>query len=77
MSLGGQESVTPMAHFDMVFPRAGGKRGIAGDYLWRDHAGFGITSGLWAIVRIERPWWHWFPLPFPHRQLRGDCDLVP
>jgi hypothetical protein len=54
MSLGGQESVTPMAHFDMVFPQAGGKHRIPGDYLWRDHGGFGVTSGLWSIVRVEK-----------------------
>jgi manganese oxidase len=53
MTLGGQESVTPMAHFDMVFPQAGGKHYIPGDYLWRDHAGFGLTNGLWALVRVE------------------------
>ncbi len=53
MQMGGQESLTPMAHFDLIFPRAGGKHGVTGDYLWRDHAGFGITNGLWAIIRIE------------------------
>lgn len=73
MSMGGQESVTPMAHFDMVFPRAGGKHRVAGDYLWRDHAGFGITNGLWAIVRVERPWWHWLSGLFSH-SLRDSCN---
>ncbi|GKS69439.1 hypothetical protein W03_14430 [Nitrosomonas sp. PY1] len=53
MHLGGQESLTPMAHFDLIFPRAGGKYGVTGDYLWRDHGGFGITNGLWALIRVE------------------------
>lgn len=53
MHLGGQESLTPMAHFDLIFPRAGGKHGVNGDYLWRDHGGFGITNGLWALIRVE------------------------
>ena len=73
MSMGGQESVTPMAHFDMVFPRAGGERRVAGDYLWRDHGGFGITNGLWAIVRVKRPWWHWLSGLYPH-SLRDSCN---
>jgi hypothetical protein len=54
MGMGGQESVTPMAHYDMVFSRAGGNKRIAGDYLWRDQAGFGITNGLWALIRVEK-----------------------
>lgn len=53
MHLGGQESISPMAHFDLVFPRAGGRHGINGDFLWRDHGGFGITSGLWAVIRVK------------------------
>ena len=53
MHMGGQESIAPMAHFDLVFPRAGGKHGITGDFLWRDHGGFGITSGLWAVIRVK------------------------
>jgi hypothetical protein len=54
MGMGGQESVTPMAHYDMIFSRAGGNKRIAGDYLWRDQAGFGITNGLWALIRVEK-----------------------
>jgi len=72
-ALGGQESVSPMAHFDIVlgltpeyhhlsepvYPdrrvhrETGGLHRVAGDYLWRDVAGIGITSGLWGIVRVE------------------------
>lgn len=52
-ALGGQESMTPLAHFDLVMPKAGGKHLVKGDYLYRDHAGFGITNGLWALVRVE------------------------
>lgn len=53
MTLGGQDSITPMAHYDLLFPQAGGKHYIPGDYLWRDHASFGLTNGLWALVRVE------------------------
>jgi hypothetical protein len=50
--LGGQESVTPQAHFDVILSSAGGRYGVPGDYLFRDHAGFGITNGLWGIMRV-------------------------
>jgi hypothetical protein len=52
MYLGGQESVLPGAHFDIVTP-AGGTNGVPGDYLFRDQAAFGNTSGLWGIVRVQ------------------------
>ncbi len=52
MYLGGQESILPAAHFDIVAP-AGGVNGVPGDYLFRDQAGFGITGGLWGIVRVK------------------------
>jgi len=70
MHLGGQESVSPMAHFDMVFPRAGGTHGVKGDYLWRDHTGFGITNGLWALIRVES-----LPslIPLAPDALRANC----
>ncbi len=68
-ALGAQESVSPMAHYDIMLghtpaythrdkgvPRQiGGVSRVPGDYLWRDVAGFGITSGLWGIVRVQ-PW---------------------
>lgn len=52
MGMGGQESLTPMAHFDEVLKSAGGQHAVTGDYLWQDHGGFGITSGAWSIVRV-------------------------
>ena len=54
MALGQQESVTPMAHFDIVpLHGAGGAGAIPGDYLYRDSGSFGTTSGLWGILRVE------------------------
>jgi hypothetical protein len=50
---GGQESVTPYAHFDLRLPSAGGANAVKGDYLFRDQAGFGITSGMWGILRVQ------------------------
>lgn len=55
MHLGGQESVTPLAHYDLVLPSAGGRDGVAGDYLWRDMGGFGISNGLWGVLRVLPP----------------------
>ncbi len=60
MYLGGQESVLPAGHFDIVLPGAGvahggagGVGGVAGDYLFRDQGAFGNTQGLWGIMRVE------------------------
>ncbi|MDH5528037.1 MAG: hypothetical protein OEY97_12105 [Nitrospirota bacterium] len=52
---GTHESVSPMAHFDWVFPSAGGTFGVTGDYLFRDYGSFGNTSGLWGLVRVQPP----------------------
>ncbi len=51
--LGGQESWTPLAHFDIVLPEAGGAAGVTGDYLIRDHGSFGVTDGVWGIMRVD------------------------
>jgi hypothetical protein len=51
--LGGQDSILPASHFDIVLPKAGGINGIKGDYLYKDQAGFGNLGGLWGIVRVE------------------------
>ncbi|TKB87765.1 MAG: hypothetical protein E8D43_00820 [Nitrospira sp.] len=76
MGMGGQESLTPMAHFDEVLKSAGGRHAVSGDYLWQDHGGFGITSGVWSIVRVlpsARSTNRFFnPVP-----LRASCDLTP
>ncbi|WP_157498856.1 hypothetical protein [Lysobacter sp. Root604] len=53
MALGGQESVSPMAHFDVVLASAGGKDRTTGDFLWRDMGGFGISNGLWGVLRVS------------------------
>ena len=52
MTLGGQESVTPAQHFEVRLPSAGGGNAVVGDYLFRDQASFGNTSGLWGILRV-------------------------
>jgi manganese oxidase len=58
MYLGGQDSILPAAHFDIVLPKAGGENAIPGDYLYKDQAGFGNLGGLWGIVRVECPKGH-------------------
>ncbi len=53
MYLGHQESVTPGAHFDVVLMNgAGGAANIDGDFLFHDQGSFGLTSGLWGILRV-------------------------
>lgn len=54
MYLGGQDSLLPAGHFDIVLPQAGGRFGVAGDYLYRDQASFGNLGGLWGVVRVRR-----------------------
>ncbi len=72
MGMGGQESLTPMAHFDLILKSAGGKHAVAGDYLWQDHGGFGITSGLWSLVRVVAP-----ETSIQKHELRTPCKYVP
>jgi hypothetical protein len=74
MALGGQESMTPLAHFDMVLTRAGGQNGVKGDYLWREHGGFGITNGLWGIVRVTSSRWHWLNNLRGFNNWRSTCN---
>jgi hypothetical protein len=46
---GGQESITPATHFDIVPTQTG----VPGDYLFRDSASFGSASGMWGILRVQ------------------------
>jgi len=46
---GGQESITPATHFDIVPTQTGSP----GDYLFRDSASIGNASGLWGIIRVQ------------------------
>jgi manganese oxidase len=55
MRMGSQDSVSPMAHFDWLLEGAGGFMGLPGDYLLRDIGGFGVTSGLWGVMRVQGP----------------------
>jgi manganese oxidase len=50
---GANESVTPGAHWTWRLPSAGGGNAVVGDYLMRDNGGFGNTSGLWGILRVQ------------------------
>ena len=52
---GGQESIWPGTHYDIVLPSAGGGNEVPGDYMFRDVASFGSASGLWGILRVEPP----------------------
>jgi hypothetical protein len=53
MYIGGQESLTPATHFTLRLQKAGGENAIPGDFLVRDQAGFGSTSGIWGILRVQ------------------------
>ena len=50
---GGQESLYPTAHYDIVLPSAGGTFKRPGDYLFRDVASANVASGLWGILRLQ------------------------
>lgn len=51
--IGTQEGHGPTGHWDIIpLHGAGGSFGIAGDYLYRDHASFGLDSGLWGVFRV-------------------------
>ena len=50
---GGQDSLTPMAHFTFRIESAGGEAPVVGDYLFRDGGSFGNASGLWGIMRVQ------------------------
>ena len=52
MYIGAQESVLPAAHFSFMVPSAGGGNAVPGDYLFRDYAAYGNTSGLWGLLRV-------------------------
>ncbi|TLP65360.1 MULTISPECIES: manganese-oxidizing multicopper oxidase MnxG [Pseudomonas] len=52
--IGAQESVLPAAHFSFMLPSAGGVNGVPGDYLFRDYAAYGNTSGLWGLLRVTQ-----------------------
>ena len=53
----------PQGHFDIVIESAGGVNGPAlvaenqgpVDFLFRDQASFGVTDGIWGILRVEEP----------------------
>jgi hypothetical protein len=49
-----QGGISAMQHWNIV-PEygAGGLYGVKGDYLYRDNASFGWSSGLWGIVRVK------------------------
>ncbi|WP_233093831.1 manganese-oxidizing multicopper oxidase MnxG [Azotobacter chroococcum] len=51
---GAQESVLPAAHFNFLYPGAGGGNAAPGDYLYRDQAAFGNAGGLWGLLRVQQ-----------------------
>lgn len=55
MYMGGEDSVLPAAHYDILLGKAGGQYEVPGDYLYRDQASFGNLAGLWGVVRVQRP----------------------
>jgi hypothetical protein len=52
LNQGANESITPASHWTFRLPSAGGGNNVTGDYLFRDNAGFGNTSGIWGILRV-------------------------
>jgi len=56
--MGSHDSYGSTDHFDLVVDRAGGKAGIAGDYLYSlfvpDRTGMGPAFGLWGVFRVAK-----------------------
>jgi len=53
MVIGGQGGLsTQTAENILPLHGAGGKFGVAGDYLYRDQASFGYTDGMWGLLRV-------------------------
>jgi hypothetical protein len=51
--VGSQEGMSAQNHFDLLLPRAGGRFGVTGDYLFHDLAGLGNYQGLWGILQVS------------------------
>jgi len=51
--LGAQDQVIPGAHFELFLQSAGGSDAVPGDYLFRDIGGFGVTGGVWSLLRVQ------------------------
>ncbi len=50
---GSQYGIGAGSHFDMLLKNgAGGRFGVAGDYLYRSFHSFGFDGGLWGIFRV-------------------------
>ena len=51
---GARMGIGPTCHDDaLLLHGAGGSAQIAGDYLFRDAAGFGLDGGLWGLLRVS------------------------
>jgi hypothetical protein len=51
--IGSQEGHGPGAHWDIIpLHGAGGAMGVAGDYLYRDHASMQFDTGTWGVFRV-------------------------
>jgi len=54
LAMGAQDNITPLSHYTLFLPSAGGGNGVTGDYLFRDQGAFGNTGGLWGILRVTQ-----------------------
>ncbi|MGG5812522.1 multicopper oxidase domain-containing protein [Falsiroseomonas sp. CW058] len=52
--LGATEGIGPGMHATLVVPQAGGARGVAGDYLFRNTMPGAFESGAWGLLRVTR-----------------------
>lgn len=50
--MGAQEGIGPGLHYNVVVARAGGARGVTGDYLIRNMMPNGFDGGQWGILRV-------------------------
>ncbi len=50
---GARDGFGPQNHFDILLSRAGGKDGVAGDYLYKSFPVGEFTAGNWGIFRVN------------------------
>ncbi|HLE84373.1 MAG TPA: hypothetical protein VJG13_08535, partial [Thermoanaerobaculia bacterium] len=50
---GTRHGVGPSSHYDgLLVPPAGGRFGVAGEYLYRDYVAWGFSSGMWGLFQV-------------------------
>ncbi len=54
-NFGARDSFGPNVSWDLVAKKAGGEKGVPGDYLYRTFIGTDFMFGLWGVLRVGEP----------------------